>query len=258
MTLLKRLLGRPAAGQRPAAEVQSGPPRPDRSVTVIGDVHGRADLLAELLDRLSGDGAVVTVGDYIDRGDRSAQVLEALCRAQRAAPDDVICLKGNHEQMMLEFLDRPQELGSRWLRNGGLQTLASFDVGAVTETSGPDDLLRASEALRAALPDGMADWLRGLPLAWHCGTLSVVHAGADPALPMEAQAEDVLLWGHRDFFSVPRTDGRWIAHGHTVVDAPQMRDSRIAVDTGAYFSGRLTAAQITPEGSVTFRQTGPG
>ena len=152
---------------------------------------------------------------------------------------------GNHERMMLEFLDDPAGRGARWLGNGGLQTLASFGIGGLGARPALEDMTKASEALAVALPDGMEAWLRALPLMWRSGNLVCVHAGMNPAKPPEAQEASTLLWGHPKFLSQPRRDGLWVVHGHTIVEAPEAQAGRIAVDTGAYHSGRLTAAALS-------------
>lgn len=231
-----------------------GEPRPEKTVFVIGDIHGRADLLATLLERIEDGVQVVTVGDYIDRGEDSKPVLECLMSCQSAEPDTFACLMGNHEKMLLDFIDRPTERGPRWLRNGGLQTLASFGVGGVTEGSDPAALMAARDAFQDALGPEMERWLRSLPLQWHSGNLWVVHAAMDPDRAPEEQEDRTLIWGSGAFMQQPRKDGLWVAHGHVVVDQPQVLASRIAVDTGAYFSGRLTAARIDPDGGVGFLQ----
>lgn len=250
MSILSKLFSR-APKQAPVA-VQLPPPQPLEVVRVVGDIHGRADLLDRLLSSIEQDGHLVFVGDYIDRGDESKTVLERLMQLQRQAPDHVTCLMGNHERMMLEFLDFPVEKGSRWLRNGGLQTLASFSIGGVSEASSSEALETASSRLRAAISEDLELWLRALPLKWQSGNLWVTHAAADPDIPMEAQDPKVLQWGHREFLQKHRNDGVWVAHGHTVVAEPEFQKSRISVDTGAYYTGRLTCATITPDQDVSF------
>lgn len=195
----------------------------------------------------------VYVGDYVDRGDHSADVLRALL-AQRDDPQ-VTCLIGNHEDMLLGFLDDPAKKGARYLRYGGLQTLASFGIGGVTATSEAEAITEAATALSTAMGTDMIAWLRGLPTLWQTGNLAVVHAGADPAMPLSMQADKILKWGHPDFDNVLRTDGHWVAHGHTIVDEAHATDGKIAVDTGAYATGRLTAAYVSHDG-VQFLQAG--
>ena len=163
---------------------------------------------------------------------------------------------GNHERMLLDFLDRPEQTAACWLRNGGLQTLASFGLAPPRrEDAGTD----AWGDLRSRLADAMEEntivWLRARPLTWHNGNIWAVHAAANPDIPMTEQTESMLLWGHPQFNGRPRTDGQWVVHGHTIVEKPQVHEGRIAVDTGAYATGRLSAALITPDG-VTFLQTG--
>lgn len=216
---------------------------PDAPMAVIGDVHGRADLLEKLLGQIGTDRALFCVGDYVDRGDRSADVLALL----QERPD-ITCLRGNHEEMLLAFLEDPDSTGPRWLRYGGLQTLASFGIRGLSDTSRGADLIQARDRLRVAMGDAMIAWLGDMPL-WHLsGNVAVTHAGADPHCPIDEQSAGRLLWGHPDFFKSARRDGVWVVHGHTIVDAASARSGRISVDTGAYATGRLTAALIGPDG----------
>lgn len=234
--------------RKPLARTLFGPVSPDASIYVIGDIHGRADLLVRLLALLDPAIPVLCVGDYVDRGEHSAKVLRIL----RDAPA-ITCLKGNHEVMLLTFLDAPKT-GSNWLRNGGLQTLASFGIAGLSESAEGAPLEQASAALGAAMGDELINWLRNLPLFWQSGNVAVVHAGADPAASISTQRKDFLLWGHPDFTVTPRADGIWVVHGHTIVDAPTISNGRIAIDTGAFATNRLTAARISADG-VSFIST---
>lgn len=231
----------------------SAPPRPTPPVCIIGDIHGRADLLEAMLlligkEPKAATARLIFVGDLIDRGPDSAAVLSRVRQLVDYAPDRVICLMGNHERMMLDFLDDPTE-ANRWLRHGAVETLASLGVQGRAEGDTPDARLQSlADALRDALPDGMEPWLRALPLWWQEGSLVAVHAGIEPDLPMEAQTAAAFLWGHPDFLLKPRTDGLWLAHGHIVVKTASAEAGRIAVDTGAWESGRLTAAWLDADG----------
>ena len=182
----------------------------------------------------------------MDRGERSAEVLNWLFSLQTELPDLITCLMGNHERMMLDFSMIRSGAGHRWLRNGGLQTLASYQIGGVHERSDAETLVDASHRLEEAMPDGLQDWLRGLPLVFQSGNVCVVHAAMDPHLRPEDQPRQVMLWGHNEFLSTPRDDGLWVVHGHTIFREPQIAPSRISIDTGAYHSGRLTVAAIGP------------
>ena len=217
---------------------------------MIGDLHGCDRLLDKMLARLPDPDQMplVFVGDYIDRGENSKAVLERLFDLSRRHPGQVICLKGNHEDMALKFLDDPEERGPRWLRHGGLQTLASYGIGGITENSGGMELFEAASDLRQAMGAELVDWLGDLPLIWQSGNIAVTHAGADPALPLDRQDPRSLMWGHRDFARLPREDGQWVAHGHVILPKPLAVAGRIALDTGAYATGRLSAMIARPEG----------
>lgn len=226
------------------------PVAPDAPFHLIGDIHGRSDLLQRALAGLKSDRPVVFVGDYIDRGEDSAGVLRLLIDRPNTH-----FLRGNHEEMLLNFLDDPIAQGARWLRYGGLQTLASYGVTGVTETSSGAELELVRDALLRAMGPEQIFWLRTLPLSHRSGNVAVTHAGADPRRGFDSQDPRALVWGHRDFGRVPRQDGVWIAHGHTIVDEPIATEGIISVDTGAYATGRLTIADIG-EGSVEFRVVG--
>ena len=203
---------------------------PATPFVVIGDIHGRNDLLQRVLAGLDDAHTVVCVGDYVDRGDESAAVLRTL-----AARPDITCLLGNHEAMMLDFIDAPENNGNRWMRYGGLQTVASFGISGVHENADTETMKATRDALVAAMGDDLIGWLRTLPTYFISGNVAVVHAGADP-------------YGHPDFGTVARPDKMWVIHGHTIVDTPMVTNGCIAIDTGAYATGRLTAVVVTDQG----------
>jgi serine/threonine protein phosphatase 1 len=136
-----------------------------------------------------------------------------------------------------------------------LQTLASYSVGWSRNVRRESQLTRIRDDLANAIGPEMIDWLHHRPTYWVSGNVAVIHAGASPHRSLDAQEKKCLLWGHPDFFKVPRSDGIWCVHGHTIVDVPKASDGRVAVDTGAYATGVLTAAFVEPE-SVTFLSTG--
>lgn len=233
--------------------------RPEEAFFAVGDIHGCDALLGKLLGKLEDlahpSARLVLVGDYVDRGDHSAEVLRRIHGMQVAAgPELMICLRGNHDQMLLDFLDDPQSTGPGWFRHGGLQTLASYGIPGVPMTAPTQTWNDARDRLREGMGDGLETWLRGLPTYWQTGNVFVCHAGADPAVPVGAQRNRTLIWGHQDFETVPRSDGIWVVHGHTITERARPRDGRIPVDTGAYATGRLTAA-LLEAGKVQFFST---
>jgi serine/threonine protein phosphatase 1 len=248
--LFSTLAARRAGSAAPGADLF----QPEIPICVIGDLHGRLDLLEAML-ALAGEQPdaeavrLVFVGDMIDRGPDSAGVLRRLHGLCTAVPERVICLCGNHERMFLDFLADPPGQGRRWLDAGGGETLSSFGLGQRVAGETPAARFEAlAQALRAALPPARLAWLAGLPLVWQEGNLAVSHAGADPALALADQPPRALLWGHPGFARHPRRDGLWIAHGHVILPAPEAREGRISVDTGAWRTGRLSAAWIDAGG----------
>ena len=249
MSLLNRLFGWGA--KAPKIEF-SAPIAPDRTFFAIGDIHGcikQLRALFQAIDHIDPAAMIICVGDYVDRGENSAEVLQFLYDQTAQRGDRLVCLRGNHEAMLLSFLEDPEKRASQWLRYGGLQTLASYSVALNNE-----DKIAMRDALLQAMGPDVLDWLRSTPLSWSTGNVHVTHAGADPALPMKLQSKSALMWGHPEFRKTPRSDGNWIVFGHVIVDEPEHRDGVIAIDTGAYGTGRLTAAQIEKD-HVTFHTT---
>jgi serine/threonine protein phosphatase 1 len=232
-------------------------------VYAVGDVHGCAALLDRLHARIRDDArdaperrkVVVYLGDYVDRGPDSAGVIDRLLDDPLPGFETVY-LKGNHEDFMLRFLDDPS-VGGYWLMNGGGATLASYDV---TETrpgrsAGPADGL--GDAFRARLPAAHREFLDGLRLMHREGDFVFVHAGIRPDTPLDAQTEEDLLWIREPFLGSPEDRGFVVVHGHTPVESPELLFNRINVDTGAVWTGRLTAL-VLHAGEQYFLQTGAG
>ena len=257
LSRLKTLLG---MGPRKRAPLFDAPLNIDKPTYAIGDVHGRHDLLVELLDMIAEDAEgrgfshprIVLLGDYVDRGEQSARAL-AHVRDLLDGDGDVEALRGNHEDMMLAFIDEPERAGPRWLRNGGLQTLASYGVGGVIQSADTDALADAARRLEAAAAD-VLPLLRRLRTWTRHGDVLFSHAGFDPDLPPTVQSENALIWGAPRFLQIPRQDGLWCVYGHYVVDEAGVAQGRVAVDTGAYHTGRLSAALLA-DGAVEFLST---
>lgn len=228
-------------------------PAPDRPLYVVGDIHGRADLLNAmcllLVAEKTPDTQIIFVGDYVDRGPDSAKVLADLIAFKAAHPETVF-LRGNHEDMLLDFLAE-RKLTEIWMRTGGSDTLHSFGIPNITSASSDDDYAQAAAAFREALTGPVLDFLLATQLSTQSGNVFVAHSGADPELALDQQTDRTLMWGRSTFRKAIRRDGIWVAHGHWADTEPSAQDGRIATDTGAYYSNILTAAHIT-SGDISF------
>lgn len=231
------------------------PPKAETPFAVIGDLHGCTTLLDQLLDQLYATDidTLVLVGDYIDRGEDSAGLLKRLITLKDERGEKAVLLKGNHEDMLLKFLEDPERNGARYLRFGGLQTLASYGIGGVLETTTGEKLIDARDRLQSAMGPDVLSLLSNLKMFYRNGNIGVVHAGADPELPLEIQNPRSLMWGHSEFSKRTRSDGLWIAHGHTIVQEVSIASGRIALDTGAYATGQLSAVYFTTERHQMFK-----
>ena len=248
---------------------------PGTVVYAVGDIHGRADLLARLLDGIRADAArrtaprrvLITLGDYVNRGPECRAVIDLL-RAPGLDGFEVIHLSGNVEQAMLRYLDGEMAIAINWLEYGGIETAASYGVAcpqprrhdehsleamrwhdgyqdAYGATLPPQpeeiaDLETLRQTLTAALPSEHLAFLRGLRTMWREGGYCFVHAGIVPGVPIEAQAERDCMWIRRRFLDSELDHGAVVVHGHSISPEPEVRHNRIGIDTGAYKSGVLT------------------
>jgi serine/threonine protein phosphatase 1 len=218
------------------------------AVYAVGDIHGRLDLMQDILRRIAEDAAahpsdvrrtLVLLGDYIDRGPESRGVVGALL--EDPLPGfETVRLMGNHEEAFLAFLDGFGD-GLDWLSFGGLETLMSYGVPlrSLPHTREAAAELRLSTA--AAVPKSHVKLLRHSALYYSMGDYLFVHAGVRPGVPLDNQAAADMMWIRDDFLRsrVP-LPGWVVVHGHTICDLPQDRDHRVNIDTGAFVSGRLT------------------
>ena len=250
----------------PEAVAPAGPPPtvPEgRRVYAVGDIHGRADLLERLLldihkDALGGSfrdrPILVFLGDYIDRGFQSKDVIDLLL-GDLVSPFETYFLKGNHEAAMLQFLAEP-EIGPRWAEFGGAETLVSYGVRPPRMRTSKEEWAIASEELNRVLPPEHLDFLLRLQLSVRIGDYLFVHAGVRPGVDLAEQSENDLLWIREEFLNDKRPLEAVVVHGHTPAPRPHRDSRRVGIDTGAYLSGRLTAARFEHD-SVDFMSTGP-
>lgn len=225
----------------------------DASVRIyaIGDIHGRLDLLETLLEKIRRDEQdhkderstrLVFLGDYIDRGDASRGVVECLLELEQAPHVSTTFLKGNHEVAMLRFLKNPI-LEASWLRFGGLQTLASFGISSRTAKPTEGDILlmhhEFCSSVRPLLP-----FFEGLENECSSGDYFFCHAGVDPDSTLSHQTEKTLVWGHPQAILDQPIPGKKIVHGHFDDVEIDNKIGRVCIDTGAYYSGVLTALKL--------------
>lgn len=222
----------------------------------VGDVHG---CLAELLEiergivadaaGIAGKKWIVMLGDYVDRGPQSAQVIDHLLQPPPAGFER-FCLVGNHEVMMLDFLDDPAE-HAYWLDQGGLETLQSYGARpGGRDPTGPG-------ASPHGIPAAHEQFLRELPVSLRLPGWLFVHAGVRPGIAIESQSEEDLVWIREPFLSLPPPGGIRVVHGHTPGPEPVVTPYRICLDTHCFLTGRLTALRLTRKGQPAFITTAP-
>ena len=219
---------------------------------VVGDIHGRLDLLNRLLRDIERDLAassshkvmLVFLGDLIDRGPQSAQVIERL-RTYRRRGVETMFLLGNHEEVLLRILEGDSKLITKWRWYGGSECLESYGVDL--------DLLKdldeegVLEVVREAIPQEHVDFLRSFSDTCRFGDYLFVHAGIRPGVSIDQQLQTHLRW-IREPFLVDDTDhGCVVMHGHTISPQVEERANRIGIDTGSYRSGVLSALAIEGE-----------
>jgi serine/threonine protein phosphatase 1 len=245
------ILGRPderpgqAADSAPGQAADAATAPAGRRIYCVGDIHGRLDLLDELHGLIlgdaashDGDGCLVYLGDYIDRGPQSREVLDRLIE-QPLDGFETVCLLGNHEQAMLDFLAHPNAAAG-WLAFGGQATLSSYGIvpGRLGSTRDPVAL---RDELRECLPPKHLEFLESLPCHHVEGDYCFVHAGIRPGVAMAEQRPEDLMWIREEFTASSARHEHVVVHGHSITDEVEWRPNRIGIDTGAFYSGLLTA-----------------
>ena len=241
------------------------PPAVPRGLRVyaIGDIHGRADLLDELLEAIEADWrskparrrVLVFLGDLIDRGPDSRGVIQrvATLELDRA---EIVCVLGNHEEVLVGLLDGHPDQFENWLRFGGQECLASYGLES-TALSGLAPR-QALAKMREAIPRAHRQFLRGMSDSVRIGGYLFVHAGIRPGVPIEAQRTVDLRWIRAPFLDDDTGHGFVVVHGHTISEQVEWRSNRIGVDTGAYRSGVLTALVLEDTSRRILQSAGVG
>jgi serine/threonine protein phosphatase 1 len=214
------------------------------AIYAVGDIHGCYTLLKDIEEQIIADGAgiageklVVYLGDYVDRGPNSAGVLDRLI-SPIATGFERVCLAGNHEDVMLSFIQQPS-WSHKWITFGGAETLASYGLYQSRVSKLTPGILSSF------IPNEHITFLSSLPSLAAFPGYCFVHGGIRPGRPLEKQIDGDLLWLRPlDIDDDARDDVGTVVHGHTPVEMAHVSARRINVDTGAYVSGRLTCVRI--------------
>ncbi|WP_176082580.1 metallophosphoesterase [Martelella sp. HB161492] len=232
------------------------------AIFAIGDVHGCIDLarrmedeIAHVAANIAGESWIIYLGDYVDRGPASAQMIDFLM-ARQGAGLRRLCLAGNHEEQMLSFMLKPAG-DHHWLNFGGEETLKSYGV---------QDLQRLRKQLPTVvashIPEEHIEFLDGLPSMIRFPGLCFVHAGLKHGVALEDQVDADLLWIRPDREEAehggPVMDGPLVVHGHTPVKQVERIGNRINLDTGAYFTGRLSCLKLAGNKPDSVLEVGGG
>ncbi len=219
----------------------------------IGDIHGQREMLRAAHSRIEADRAacgdadapLIHLGDHTDRGPDSRGVIDDLL-AGMGAGRPWRSIRGNHDQLFLDFLSVPDADDPRfgkadwWLQPnlGGDTTLGSYGV----EVTADYDFFQLQAQARAAVPEAHVRFLDTLPLTYETPDLFCVHAGVRPGVPFDRQKKEDLIWIREDFLWDERDHGKLVVHGHTPADVPENHGNRVDLDTGAGYGRPLTAA----------------
>ncbi len=234
---------------------------PGLRIYAIGDIHGRIDLLDALLEMILANErsqpakrpVLIFLGDYIDRGPDSCGVVDRLIEDIPPAFTSIF-LRGNHEEMMVRCFRTPDYFDT-WADNGGLATAQSYGVEVDADERRSVDAKSVLDKLERNLPQAHRAFYSGLRISVTLGDYLFVHAGIRPGVPLDRQAERDCLFIRDEFLDFQGSFGKIVVHGHTPVQTPEIRRNRIAIDTGGFFTGRLTALCLE-ENNRKFLTTG--
>lgn len=216
-------------------------------VYAIADIHGRADLLKVLLDHIATVSSerrskpiIIFLGDLIDRGPRSPDVLDLVASTLDSYPGSRLVL-GNHDFYLRALLrDELADADAvNWMDWGGVATLTAYSDRPVP------DFKNIAADIRGAFPHHV-DLLENALTYKAVGRFCFVHAGIRPGIPLLEQTAYDLRWIRAGFLDYLEPLDHVVVHGHTITASlrPEVYDNRIALDTAAYRTGRLSAAVI--------------
>jgi serine/threonine protein phosphatase 1 len=241
--------------EAPAGRSRRHIERQPEVIYAIGDLHGCADLMVRMEEEIARDAAaiagekwIVWLGDAIDRGPQSAKVIDRFVR-KREDSFTRICLAGNHELSMADFLIDPSPTHP-WLSYGGWQTLLSYGIPWDRLEGAGGNSLR--DLVSSHIPPEHLEWVAALPVMLTTPYHALVHAGLRPGIPLERQTDKDLTWFNDGLADDYADVGKVVVHGHVVVEQPLNGPARICVDTGANETGILTGVRLTGPRDRTF------
>lgn len=219
-------------------------------VYAIGDIHGRDDLLNDLLAKIEADDRargpadthIIFLGDLMDRGPGSAAVIET-AMALKASGKNVRFLMGNHEEVFVSACRKCDPKVTRFfLRIGGEATLLSYPITRAEYIS--LDMEQLTERLATLVPQAHIEFIESFEDQIILGDYAFVHAGIRPGVPLSEQKPSDMRWIREEFVGQRGDLEKVIVYGHTIYEDVEERGSRIGIDTGAYDSGKLTALAL--------------
>jgi serine/threonine protein phosphatase 1 len=239
-----KLAFQPAPGRLP----------PDLRIYAIGDVHGCVAAHAAVFDQIAEDydarpvaeAVVIHLGDLIDRGPDSAAVLARVALGS-PIPGELVNLRGNHEELCLDAMERGGEASRIWRRNGGETCLSDWGVPKKAPVS----------EWESFVPREQMAVLRDEQVSYRRGSYFFAHAGIRPGVPLADQDAHDLVWIRQPFLSWPDPLEAVVVHGHTPKDVPSLRVNRIGIDTGAVYGGKLTAVVLEEDRMAFIQAAGP-
>lgn len=218
-----------------------------QDVFVISDIHGHYDELRKLLE-YHKNGLILFLGDYIDRGKQSKEVLDYVM--ELVGQGKAMAIKGNHEELFLDFLTHPL-LGKAYMLGTGSKTIQS--LLSITPDEYTDAVLVA-EKIKEEYSEQI-EFIRNLPVYITMEEYVFVHAGINPHLPhWNDSSEADMLWIREEFFQVPNNTGKKIIFGHTPTfkirgnqdfSIWQSADGLIGIDGGVGFEKQLNGLYIS-------------
>lgn len=243
--MLKRLFNKkPQPRPLDSAAVPEG-----RRIYAIGDIHGRNDLLQQLIEKIIDDDAkrgdinseIIFLGDLVDRGPDSAGVLETAMQLKQEL-GDVRFLMGNHEEVYLKAATGDEKATRFFNRIGGKETILSYEI-SMREYMDLDNAGLA-ERLPGLIPSEHIDFVKAFENQIVVGDYAFVHAGIRPGVSLDEQKPKDLRWIREEFLSVDEPHEKVIVYGHTINDEVVEKGNRIGIDTGAYYTEKLTALAL--------------